>query len=306
MKLHSVARYLLTLFLPVQFAGIAVPSLQAQNSLLWEVKSSKGATSYLFGTIHVADSAVFMQRDTVLALLDGASSFHAELNLDSMFAMQNPLIMMLPPDKTLASFYTEAEMAEIRVVLKERFGPLAVGLERMKPAAIAVMLSMESAENAADMVQLSVDQFLWNRAASLGIPRFGIERISEQLALLDSIPPSILLDVIRDGNALGPSVDDLTKAYAGERLEEIAALIDSVSSVETFMQRLNDDRNVLMIERLQPTLQQGNAFIAVGTAHLPGKQGLIEGLRKAGYSVRPITEGKRVQWLKVPDIIRRN
>lgn len=294
------------MFLPVQFAGLTATTVQAQNSLLWEIKSGKGATSYLFGTIHVADSAVFMQRDTVLALLDRASSFHAELNLDSMFAMQNPMIMMLPPDKSLASFYTTEEMTEIRAVLQDRFGPMAAALERMKPAAIAVMLSMESMEGAADMVQLSVDQFLWNRAELAGIPRFGIERISEQMALLDSIPPSILLDVIRDGNALGPSVDDLTKAYAGERLEEIAALIDSVTSVETFMQRLNDDRNVLMIERLQPTLQQGNAFIAVGTAHLAGKQGLIEGLRKAGYTVKPITAGKRVQWLKQPDIIRRH
>lgn len=302
MKLKNLARYLLTMFASVQFVADAAAAPPTTNSLLWEVRSSKGAVSHLFGTIHVADSAVFEQRDTVLALLDGSSSFYAELNLDSMFAMQDPMIMMLPPSKTLASFYTPEEMKEIRAALKERFGPMAAGLEIMKPAAIAVMLSLEESEAT---VGLSVDQFLWDRAKQAGIPRHGIERVQEQVALIDSIPPRILLEVIRGGDALGPSVETLTDAYAGERLEEISSLIDSVSSVEAFMQRLNDDRNVVMVERLRSTLDQGNAFIAVGTAHLAGKQGLIEGLRSAGYQVRPITAGVRIQWLSAPPPTRR-
>ena len=35
----------------------------------------------------------------------------------------------------------------------------------------------------------------------------------------------------------------------------------------------------------EPILAAGNAFIAVGALHLPGPDGLVELLRKAGYTV---------------------
>jgi uncharacterized protein len=47
-------------------------------------------------------------------------------------------------------------------------------------------------------------------------------------------------------------------------------------------------RNQLMAERALPLLADGNAFIAVGSAHLPGEQGLVELLRKAGYEVTAV------------------
>lgn len=47
-------------------------------------------------------------------------------------------------------------------------------------------------------------------------------------------------------------------------------------------------RNRLMLERSLPLLAEGSAFIAVGAAHLPGDQGLVELFRKAGYEVTPV------------------
>ena len=45
------------------------------------------------------------------------------------------------------------------------------------------------------------------------------------------------------------------------------------------------ERNKTMIKSAKPIIDQGNAFIAVGALHLPGPDGLIELLRKAGYTV---------------------
>ena len=52
-----------------------------------------------------------------------------------------------------------------------------------------------------------------------------------------------------------------------------------------FQRRLVDDRNQHMVERMQPYLQQGKAFVAVGALHLPGKTGLLERLQQQGYTV---------------------
>ena len=49
-----------------------------------------------------------------------------------------------------------------------------------------------------------------------------------------------------------------------------------------------DNRNNKWIAKLAPVLNQGNAFIAVGALHLPGKEGLISLLSAEGYKLTPV------------------
>jgi uncharacterized protein len=54
------------------------------------------------------------------------------------------------------------------------------------------------------------------------------------------------------------------------------------------LQKLLNERNVLMAERIQQQTAERSAFIAVGAAHLPGEGGLLARLRNAGYQVTPV------------------
>lgn len=47
-------------------------------------------------------------------------------------------------------------------------------------------------------------------------------------------------------------------------------------------------RKKVMAERVLPLLEKGHAAIAVGALYLPGEEGLVELLRKAGYKVAPV------------------
>lgn len=271
------------------------------NSLIWEITSSEGAKSHLFGTIHVTDSMVFTQRDTVLKILDASTSFWAELDLDSMkdaaSSMRMASAMMLPAGKSLSDLYTPAEMTRIRKKLKERFGAMGTMMERMKPGALVGALMMDTA-NVSNLE--SVDEFLWERAKRNGIPTKGIELSFEQIEVLDSIPPSLLIEAIDADAEQMDQVKVLLQAYAQEDLEQIVSLVDSLSGVESFMLTLNDNRNIRMAARMKSILERGGAFIAVGTAHLGGNQGFLAELSKAGFIVKPVTGGKRVQWLTQP------
>jgi len=55
-----------------------------------------------------------------------------------------------------------------------------------------------------------------------------------------------------------------------------------------FQDRLIVRRNQLMAERMQPYLQEGNVFVAVGALHLPGEAGLLNLLEQRGYTVRAL------------------
>ena len=54
------------------------------------------------------------------------------------------------------------------------------------------------------------------------------------------------------------------------------------------MQRLINDRNNTMVERMQPMLQKGKSFIAIGAMHLTGEEGVLALLEKKGYRVKAI------------------
>jgi uncharacterized protein YbaP (TraB family) len=57
---------------------------------------------------------------------------------------------------------------------------------------------------------------------------------------------------------------------------------------EIFWTRLVDARNRVMVARMQPRLAEGNAFVAVGAAHLPGEKGILNLLARQGYTVRKL------------------
>jgi uncharacterized protein len=55
-----------------------------------------------------------------------------------------------------------------------------------------------------------------------------------------------------------------------------------------FLDRLITQRNKRMRDRALPLLKRDGAFIAVGAAHLPGKEGLLFLFEKEGYEVETI------------------
>ena len=54
---------------------------------------------------------------------------------------------------------------------------------------------------------------------------------------------------------------------------------------KTLLSRLLDQRNTRMRDRMMTSLEEGEAFIAVGALHLPGENGLLQMLRRQGFSL---------------------
>jgi hypothetical protein len=67
------------------------------------------------------------------------------------------------------------------------------------------------------------------------------------------------------------------------------SLTEDDQRIMTFVEEeLLRKRNHRMAERAVAHLDRGNAFIAVGALHLPGKEGVVELLRQRGYKVTPV------------------
>lgn len=70
--------------------------------------------------------------------------------------------------------------------------------------------------------------------------------------------------------------------------DEFDASVGSVENAKQLDQIMVDERNAAWIPRLRRYLDDGDAVIVVGAMHLPGDSGLIQRLRKSGYSVDAI------------------
>lgn len=263
------------------------------RSLLWKITAHNGAVSHVFGTIHVADTMVLRHRDTVLKVLDASNLALMELDLDSMMTSVSPTRLLLPKGTTLASLFTEEEWKEISAFLEEKLGPMARMATMMKPAGVVALLMFEEVEATAEW---SVDQFLWSRCTSKNLPRRGLETVEEQLTILETLPPSVLLDVVRSSDTTSTTMSDLLHAYADEDLPKILASSSELSQWPEFERAINAERNATMIQRALPHLERGGAFIAIGALHLPGEAGILARLERAGFTVEPVYGSARVAW----------
>ena len=110
--------------------------------------------------------------------------------------------------------------------------------------------------------------------------------LTTQIALLKST-----LDNLADMDKL---MDETIEVYLSRDLNSILALNDKYlsfideTSAKIFTERLITSRNHRMVERMLPLLEKGDAFVAVGTLHLAGEQGIINLLRQQGYQFTAI------------------
>ena len=166
------------------------------QSLLWKVSHPQSShTSYIFGTIHLQDSTVFRQRDTVLTLLHTCTTFAAELHLDSaQKIMMNPVVIM----RSTGSLYDDLDTPTVRrlmTLVDKRMPGISALIPRLKPGALTALLAMGQHEATAPE---AMDVFLWNLAKRKHRNTVGLEYVSEQIQLLDTMGVEGLKRIARD------------------------------------------------------------------------------------------------------------
>jgi len=260
------------------------------KGLLWKIERSGHAPSHLFGTIHISDPRVTNLPPPVRAAFNTARSFTMELILDGAGFVHMAETMFFDDGRTLESVLGTARYKEIEKVLTDRGLPVT-DLKRKKPWVVVMMLSGPARGGLALDMQLQVSATLQEK------PTRGLETMQEQLAVFNglSIEDQVaMLDyTLRYQRESEKLLETMVQAYLARDLNRIMAIMDSAQAndrrlQDTLMARLLTQRNLRMVDRMRPRLEEGNAFIAVGAAHLSGADGLLVLLERAGWRVTPI------------------
>jgi len=283
---------ILLLLLAFLQSSPALAEADRQRGLLWEISQPGQPASHLFGTIHSEAPAALALPLPVQQAFDAADRVVLEVLLDQDAMRYSSQMLLLGEGRLLSEITGKALFAQASRAIRARGIPEIV-LDRMKPWAAAVTLSMPTPETGEVL-----DMQLYQRALQAGKPVFGLESIREQLAVFDDMSEREQLVLLRDAVEYFPEIDamhrELLEAWIQRDLGKLMAINAAAMQAgdrklaAEFQDRLLTGRNRLMAERLQPYLQEGKAFVAVGALHLPGETGLLNLLEQRGYLIRVV------------------
>ena len=289
-------------------AGITASSQttvsNSNNTLLWRISGKNiSRPSYLFGTIHLLCANDIEISENLKSAIRETDKVYLELDMDNLFEMMQAVQKMkMRNDTTLSDLLSEKDYQKVKTFFASRSSliPFSI-LETYKPmlAASMIMQSATDCDNAVSMEQLIMQQ-----AKREDKEIKGMETMTYQLSIFDSIPYELqakqLLAFIEDNSTeekASKEYDEMASAYRNQELSKLEDLIKKEEfGVGNFTDLLLYNRNYNWITTMQKIFNSNSAVIAVGAGHLPGEKGVINLLRKAGYTVEPM-ENKMVKKL---------
>lgn len=266
------------------------------NTLLWKI-SGNGLErpSYLFGTVHMICKDDAFISNNLQSAIAKADRVYLELDMDNLFEMVGAMMKMkMNNDTTLADLLTPEEYQKAKQYFEANVTMLPFSvLETYKPL-VASSLLMESSTLCEQ--QVAMEQLIMDEAKRNGKRIDGLETMAYQMSIFDSIPyklqaQELLKSISSDDKASSGDKEykELIDAYKDQDLKKLGDMITkSDAGMMQYQDVLLNNRNRNWVTKLKTILKDKAVVVAVGAGHLPGEKGLINLLRKEGYTVTPV------------------
>ncbi len=260
------------------------------KGILWKISSAGGKISYLFGTIHVEDPKVTRLNRKLVRAIQRSKSMSLELIPDPQLQQKAMLAMLYTDGRTLKSVIgPDLYRRSIKAMNARGMPEQMVSL--MKPWAVSTMLSLPKATTGEFL-----DKKLYKLAKIRGLKTYALESFEEQMTVFNSLSRKeqikMLKHTLNDLKNIPAQFEQLKAAWLNSDLALLESLsvqqLDPSHTSAQFKENILDNRNITMLDRMQPRLEEGRAFIAVGALHLAGKKGLLHLLAEKGYTVEMV------------------
>jgi len=264
-----------------------------ENTLLWEISGNHlTKPSYLFGTMHLLCAADAQLSDSLRYAISNAKQIYFEIDLDNMMETLGAMRYLNMNNNTkLSDLLTEEEYARVTAYFKKNKTMLPMSMmERLKPYFITSLIS-ESKFPCAE--KDGMEQVIMKEAKKDQKPINGLETVQFQASVFDSIPykrqAKDLLKMIDSAGVAGDSSDiQLVEVYKKQDLNKMQELTADEEGMREFLDLLLYNRNANWVKKMPAIMRDAPALFAVGAGHLGGEKGVINLLRKSGFTVRPM------------------
>lgn len=286
-------------------------------SLLWEI-TGNGLTkpSYLFGTMHVSSKLVFHLSDSFYNAIKKTDAVALELNPD---VWQGQMVRLDKLKENYTSF-TEPSgndfITENTFRIKNYTNELKTALQT-EPALVNNLLyrSYKAKEDFEEDTFL--DLYIFQTGRKLGKKAAGVENYYEAEKIIleayaDMAKEKKKKDKDLDADFVSGYVEKIQDAYRRGDLDLMDSLDNLTEQSAAFREKFLYKRNEIQANAIDSIIKNTSLFAGVGAAHLPGSRGVIELLRKKGYTLKPVKMADRnslqknsIDLLRVPVVFKK-
>ncbi len=280
-KTHLIRAFLVCSFILCLVSGAFSQQTQSY-SLLWKI-TGKGLAkpSYLFGTMHVKDKRVFNFSDSVMLSLQSCHRFALEVHPDTLISVMFAAMQNTDTLRNLDKLLSKQQYDDMAKKFQKKNG---YPMGKIDPMVLESL--MEPDDNKPDDAVSFIDAYLYGIARTLNKNIYGLENAESQYDEYYGSKTAVkerLLDLLDDNNEASvlEGKDEMVKIYSSGNLDKIYKYIQQTAMVDSSIIA----RNKVMASSMIKYMDNEGLFTAVGVAHLPGPDGVIALLKKAGYTV---------------------
>jgi hypothetical protein len=287
----------------ILFLSLIIPSVQAREdqgsdtaeigtTTLWKITDDDN-TVYLLGSIHVLTEESHPLPEPMQEAYDEADSIIVEVSQAEMGP--DVAAMLLKKGQYQGGSTLQDNVS------KETYEALQAHLQSMnlspkmldpyKPWFAGLMLAAITLETQGYTQESGVEAYFEEQAGEDGKPVQSLETAQEQIELLSSASEKfgeeMLLQMIRESEALIGALDDMVTYWQSGEIRKLAAILNAeLSKYPELREKLLVQRNKNWIPQIVERIEgDEDTLVIVGAGHLIGEDSVVELLREKDYEV---------------------
>ena len=282
------------------FAGISETNAQAAKTqtaepgILYKITGNNlKKPSYLLGTFHIICEKDLFPEKMVKSYIDQTEKLMLEIDMsDPSVTKKTMQILTLADGKTAKDFLKPEDYAKVDALFKDYLGVSYDNFQKFAPF-MATSVLMTSPKVIGCQAFPGYDLLLASSATARKVPIVGLETIEDEFAAINAQPLDkqfeALTKLAADPEKFAANLKNLYRVYLTQNSGELYKTLEvQFKDDPASQEKLLNERNAKWIPVIEKNIALTPSFIAVGGGHLGGEKGVINLLRKKGYTLTPI------------------
>lgn len=296
----------------VTIVALAATTFMSANAqILYRITSDKQQKpSYIIGTLHVEDGSYLDSIPGARAALDEVEQVYGEIDIntmtnpDSLATMQKG--MTIEDGKTIKDILTAEQFDKL-----DKYVESIVGAKFSSPLLFQQMgqLNPAALEQTLEIVKIlkmkqgkfnpsnTIDTYIQNVAIEKGKKTYGLETMAFQTKTIFGRPMSEMIDElicsIDNAEFFDKQTQLLIDTYHAQDAEKLMDILvmkmgNKCDITEEYMNNELFNRNNNWVKAIPSIIKAHSTLFAVGAGHLGGENGVLNLLRKAGFTVEGV------------------
>ncbi|MDD4822054.1 MAG: TraB/GumN family protein [Bacteroidales bacterium] len=291
---------------------------ELDDALLWEI-SGNGLTnsSFLYGTFHTMNGTFLDSVPNFYASFSKVKQVVAEVDMVNQEIIspkpEDIMSYYMPKDTTYQMLFSNKDYKFVDSCLTTKIQQKMYSV--LKPAYTSFMYTLLSTTNIKNSDE-GLDKFIMTKAKQNAQKVVGLETMEEHMKLVYGFfktmcagsvkdQADLLLFELRNPELSKETMDEMESLYRRQMLSKLMEPSQKMEgkikeffpqysdekveeASEKMMADLVDVRNDNWLKKIPAIIKENPSLIIVGALHLTDEKGLINLLRKMGYTVKPV------------------